>query len=212
MKEFRRDKGGKSAPLHDRNPLSLKNDIINRRFMVTEIECGKEDVIISEEYRKKLTEAFNRFGIAQGKCLTDEQAKEAGFYLRKNGEGVMSLKCEVRGTGYGQMIRIKNNVFKTNVHNVGVAVFLDEKGKKIACELKNPRLSKHFVKPEEQVKGKIIFTLKRGDMVTVEGEEMIYRVKKLGTSPVIEAIVGSDTKTRAVSATKLLKVNHAKTV
>ncbi|OGW37445.1 MAG: hypothetical protein A2Y97_00035 [Nitrospirae bacterium RBG_13_39_12] len=212
MKEFRRDKGGKSAPLHDRNPLSFKNDIITRRFMVTEIECGKEAVIISEEYRKKLTEAFKRFGIAKGKYLTDEQAKDAGFYLRKNGEGVMSLKCEVKGTGYNQMIRIKNNIFKTNVHNVGVAVFLDEKGKKRACELKNPRLSKHFVKPAEQVKGKVIFILKRGNMVTVEGEEMIYRVKKLGTSPVIEAIVGSDGKTRTVSATKLLKINHTKKV
>lgn len=206
-KKFKRDKGSRGSALHDRNPLSYKNDAITRRFMVTEIECGKEDTVVSEEYRRKLTEAFKYFGTANGKCLNDVQAKEAGFFLREGGKRVMSLKCEVRGTGDSQMIKIKNNVFKTNVHNIGVAVYADEKGKKKAHELKNPRLIKHFfVKPQSAINGEKLFTLKRGDLVTINGEDDVYRIKKLGTSPVIEALVGSNGKTRTVSAAKLTKV------
>ena len=206
--EFKRDKGSKGSALHDRNPLSYKKGIITRRFMVTEIECGKEDDVISETYREKLKEAFKRFDTKKGKCLTDKEAKEAGFCIKKN-ELVMSLKCSIKGTGPGQMIRINNNVFKTNVHNVGVDVYLDEKGKKKVYERKNPRLSKHFIEPLPQPNGRASFTLKRGNMVTVEGEDTIYRIKKLGTSPTIEAVVGSDGKTRTVSATKLTKANNA---
>ncbi|OGQ64494.1 MAG: hypothetical protein A3F88_02105 [Deltaproteobacteria bacterium RIFCSPLOWO2_12_FULL_42_16] len=88
-------------------------------------------------------------------------------------------------------------------------VYLDEKGKKKAYERKNPRLSKHFIEPPPQPNGRVSFTLKRRDMVTVEGEDAIYRIKKLGTSPTIEAVVGSDGKTRTVSATKLTKANSA---
>ena len=206
--EFKMDKGSRGSALHDRNPLSYKKGIITRRFMVTEIECGKEDDVISETYREKLKEAFKRFDTKKGKCLTDKEAKEAGFCIKKN-ELVMSLKCSIKGTGPGQMIRINNNVFKTNVHNVGVDVYLDEKGKKKAYERKNPRLSKHFIEPPPQPNGRVSFTLKRRDMVTVEGEDAIYRIKKLGTSPTIEAVVGSDGKTRTVSATKLTKANSA---
>lgn len=203
--EFQRDKGSRGSALHDRNPLSYKNDAITRRFMVTEIECGKENTVVSEEYGMKLTQAFKHFGTANGKCLTDVQAKESGFFLRKSGDRTMSLKCHVRGTGPGQMVKIKNNVFKTNVHNIGVAVYADEKGKKMAYELKNPRLLKHFVEPIPPAGGRMLFTFKRGDLVTIEGEDDVYRIKKLGASPVIEAVHG-DKKTRTVSATKLTKV------
>lgn len=206
-KVFKRDKGNKGSALHDRNPLSIKNNMITRKWMVTEIERGKEDTVISDEYRKRLGDAFERFGIKIGKCLNDEQAKEAGFWLEKNDgrkrEKVMSFRCKEKGLGWGQIIKINNNSFKTNVHNVGVDVYLDEKGKRKAYERKNPRLSKYFIEPQQQINGKILFTLRRGDRVKVEGEETIYRIKKLATSPTIEKLIASDGKTKTVSATKL---------
>lgn len=208
LKTFTRRKDNKGGALHDANPLSFKSGLITHRKVVTEVERGQENTVVSEDYRKKLTGAFERFGISKGKCLTDEQAKEAGFYLDKNDgrerEKFISLKCMVRGIGPGQLIKIKNNVFKTNIHNVGVAVCLDRKGKKKAFELKNPRLSKHFIELQQKIDGKVLFTLKRGDVVAVEGEEMFYRIKKLGISPLIEAIAG-DRKTRTVAAVKLTK-------
>lgn len=210
-KAFKRDKSSRGAALYDKNPLSIKNGKITRRYMVTEIERGKEDAVISDGWREKLKEAFDSFGVANGKCLTDAMAKEVGLHGKKN---PMSLKCRVAGTGFPQMIKIKNNVFKTNVHNIGVAVYLDERGKRRACEIKNTRLLKHFIAPSEQVNGKILFTLKRGDHVMVEGEESIYKIKKLGTSPVLEIVVkGNDVKTRnSVSATILKKVNFQKPI
>lgn len=218
-KKFKRDKGSRGSALHDRNPLSYKNDAITRRFMVTEIECGKEGAVVSDEYREKLTKAFTRFnkkkaqGNKRGECLTDEEAKLAGFWLEQNDgrkrDKVMSLKCKVKGTGEPQLVRIKNNVFKTNVHNIGVAVYSDEKGRKKAYELKNPRLLKYFVEPQPGIEGRILFTLKRGDFVKYEGEDTIYRIKKLGESPALEAVIkGDDDKIRnSAKAAKLIKIS-----
>lgn len=213
MREFKRDKGTRGSALYDRNPLSYdaESNIITQRKPITEIECGKEDSIISPEYREKLKEAFKRFGIPDGKCLNDVQAKEAGFSFRKTGN-VMSLKCRVAGTGPSQMVKIKNNIFKSNVHNIGVAVYLDAKGKKRAYELKNPRLLKHFKIGQEEIKGNILYKLRRGDIVKYEGEDTIYRIKKLDTSPVLEVIIkGNTEKIRSsASATKLIKVSSEK--
>ncbi len=204
-KEWKRDKGSRGAALHDRNPLSIKNGRITQRCAVTEIERGKEAAVIATEWREKLKEAFERFEIPKGKCLNDEQAKEAGFIVRKSGQ-MMSLKCKVVGTGTGQMVRIRNNVFKTNVHNVGVAVCLGDKGKKTTCVFKNPRLIKHFVEIQQVVNGKILFTLNRGDIVTIEGDDKaIYRITKLGTSPTILPVNGG--KPKAISAAKLIKMS-----
>lgn len=206
-RKFERDKS-RRGPIYDRNPLSIKNGEITRRYMVTEIERGKEDAVISEEWRERLRKAFDRFGVANGKCLTDLQAKEVGLYGQKN---PMSLKCTVRGVGKGQIVQIGNNAFKTNVHNVGVAVYLDEKGKKRACELKNPRLTKHFVEPQDEIKGKILFILKKGDKVKAE-DGNIYRILELGERPVVEIkwVQTSDGKKKrvktAIHATKLTKL------
>ena len=210
---FKRDKSNKGTPLYDKNPLSIKNSLITRRWMVTEIEHGKEDTIISDEYRKKLKEAFKHWGTSKGKCLTDEEARQTGFYQRKNGN-LMSLRCVEKGLGWGQMVKINNNAFKTNVHNIGVAVYLDEKGKKKAYEIKNPRLLKHFVEKPPEIKGKKLYTLRRGDYVTHESEDSVYRIKKLGTSPVLEAVVkGSIGRIRnSASATKLTKVSKPQKV
>jgi len=203
--EFKRNKGSRGSALYDKNPLSIKNGKIARRYMVTEIERGKEDAVISEEWREKLKEAFDRFGVSNGKCLTDLQTKEVGLYGQKN---PMSLKCAVRGAGKGQIVLIGNNAFKTNVHNVGVAVYLDEKGKKRACELKNQRLAKHFVEPQDEIKGKILFTLRKGDTVKAE-DGNIYRILELGERPVVDIkwVPTSDGKKKrvktAIHATKL---------
>jgi hypothetical protein len=207
-KEFKRNKSSRGSALYDKNPLSIKNGKITRRYMVTEIERGKEDAIISDEWREKLKEAFDRFGISNGKCLTDLQAKEADLFGQKN---PMSLKCTVRGVGKGQIVQIGNNAFKTNVHNVGVAVYVDEKGKKQACELKNPRLARHFVEPQDETKGKILFILKKGDKVKAENGN-IYRILELGDRPVVEIkwVQTSDGKKKrvkiAIHATKLIKL------
>ncbi|MCL4476842.1 MAG: RRXRR domain-containing protein [Nitrospirae bacterium] len=210
---FKRDKSNKGTPLYDKNPLSIKNSLITRRWIVTEIEHGKEDTIISDDYRKKLKEAFKHFGTSKGKCLNDEEARQAGFYQKKNGN-FMSLRCREKGLGWGQMVKINNNAFKTNVHNIGVAVCLDQKGKKKAYEIKNPRLLKHFLEQPPEIEGKKLYTLKRGDYVTHEGEDSVYRIKKLGTSPVLEAVVkGSIGRIRnSASATKLTKVSKPQQV
>lgn len=210
---FKRDKSNKGSPLYDKNPLSIKNGIISRRWMVTEIEHGKENTIISDEYREKLKEAFRRFGTSKGKCLTDEEARQAAFYQKKNGN-FMSLRCIEKGLGWGQMVKINHNAFKTNVHNIGVAVCLDEKGNKKAYEMKNPRLLKHFVELKPEIGGKRLYTLRRGDYVTYEGEDTVYRIKKLGASPVLEAVVkGTIGKIRnSASATKLTKANKPQQV
>jgi hypothetical protein len=207
-KEFKRNKSSRGSALYDKNPLSIKNGKITRRYMATEIERGKEDAIISDKWREKLTAAFDHFGIANEKCLPDLQAKEVGLYAQKN---PMSLKCTVRGAGKGQIVKIGNNAFKTNVHNVGVAVYLDEKGKKRACELKNPRLAQHFVEPQDEIKGKILFTLRKGDTVKAE-DGNIYRILELGERPVVDIkwVPTSDGKKKrvktAIHATKLTKL------
>jgi len=207
-KEFKRNKGSRGSALYDKNPLSIKNNKITRRYMVTEIERGKEDAVTSSEWREKLREAFEYFGVANDKCLTDVMAKELGLYGKGN---PMSLKCVVRGAGKSQIVQIGNNAFKTNVHNVGVAVYIDENGKKRACELKNPRLAKHFVEPQDEIKGEILFTLKKGDTVKTE-DGNIYRILELGERPVVDIkwVQTSDGKKKrvktAIHATKLTKL------
>jgi 5-methylcytosine-specific restriction endonuclease McrA len=221
-KEFKRDKGSRVSSLYDRNPLSIENDRITRRWIVTEIERGKEDTVVSPEWRRKLQEAFECFGVANGKCLTDAMAKEFGLYGKKN---PMSLKCyedfvyrngkkQTLGVGWDQVIKIKNNAFKTNVHNVAIEIHADEKGRKEAYVKKNPRLEKHFVKKHPPIGKTAMFTFRRGDFVTVEGEDTVYKIKKLGTSPVLEVVVkGTDGKIRnSASATMLTKVNFQKPI
>lgn len=203
--KFKRSKDTRGSALHDREPLSIKDGMITRRWMVTEIERGKEDTVISPEWREKLKEAFERFNISKGKCLDDNQAREAGFIIKKNGN-VMSLRCEVKGLGWDQIVKIKNNAFKSNVHNVDVAVWLDDRSKKRATIRKNPRLIKYFDKPQEQINGRILFTLKRGDLVKYEGEDTIYRIKKLGESLVLDVVVSGSKIRNSASAVRLEKI------
>lgn len=202
----------RGAPLHDSEPLSFKNGDITKRVPVTSIKRGKEKYVVSEKHRERIKEAFERFEIKDGKCLTDDQAKEFGLYFendagRKRAKA-MSVKYGISGTGPGQLVKINNNVFKSNVHNVAVEIYLDGGGSKKARIMKNPRLSKHLIEKPENIDGRTLFTLRRGDIVEIEGEGMPYKIVKLGSSPTLAPLNGG--KERSVSAVRLRKINSGK--
>jgi len=223
-REFERDKSRRGS-LYDSMPLSINNENrIVRKWPVTEIKRGDEITVVSPGYREKLRKAFEQVNKPIGKCLDNDEAREAGFYLRENGERAMSLKCyedykvneegkKVNlGAGREQLIIIKNNVYKSNLHNKCIKICLNEKGKKVASIEKNPRLKKYFIEKEKDCKGKVLYRLYRRDYVKYEGEDTIYQITKLQPSPALRVIVKSSTEKlrKSASATKLTKVSKPK--
>lgn len=169
------------------------------------IDNAKKDPNTSAKQIDDLEKAFKR---VQKYPLSDTEAQEYGFYLEK-GDGrkrgkVMSLKYEMTGMGPKVLVKINNNYFRTNVHNVAVEVYLDENGKKKSRLKKNPRLLKHLVEKPAMEAGKVLFVLRRGDIVAVDGEDMPYRITQLGTSPKIVPVTGGEPM--RPSATRLTKI------
>jgi len=161
--------------LHDQNPVSLKKDLITQHRMVTEIPKGEEERIISDEFKSKLSSFFEKYNIAKGKCLNDEQAKEFGC---------RRLKCMVIGTGSSQLAKLKNNYYKVATPNDSVVVGRDSSGNVHVILRKNRYLRKHMTQdsiPEAFIIDKVF---RRGDQVVDHNGEL-FRIKKLRKSPVI---------------------------
>lgn len=187
--ELRAKQDRRSSQLHDQNPLSLKNGRITQRKMVTEIERGKEDRIVSEEYRDKVTSLFEQHDIKKGKCLNDKQAEKLGC---------KRLKCYIVGTGPSQLAKLKNNYYKVATPNDSVIVGLDSSGKQHAILRKNKYLRKYMqedIMPDGFIMENV---LRRSDQV-VDSSGEVLTVKKLGKSLVV-------TNRKGVAKTRSAKV------
>jgi len=89
------------------------------------------------------------------------------------------------------------------LHNKCIVVCLDENSKKAASMEKNPRLSKYFRKPQEEIQGKELYRLYRRDYVIYEGEDTIYQITKLQPSPALRVIVKGSTEKLRKSASSI---------
>ena len=173
--EFKAKQYRRSSQLHDQNPVSFKNGSITQRRIITEIPKGEEDRVVSEEHRAKLVSLFEKYEIAKGKHLNDEQAKELGC---------RHLKCAVKGTGSSQLAKLKNNYYKVATPNDSVVVGKDSQGKAHVTLRKNRYLRKHMAQ-EPIPKGFVMNTiLRRGDQV-VDQDGELFEIKKLGKSLVL---------------------------
>jgi len=173
--EFRARQDKRSSQLHDQNPVSLKNGLITQYRMVTEIPRGEENRIISDAFKAQLSSLFEKYNIAKGKCLNDEQGKEVGCYR---------LKCKVTGTGSSQLAKLRNNYYKVATPNDSVVVGRDNSGKSHVILQKNKYLKKHMAQepiPEAFIIDKVF---RRGDQVADQNGEL-FTIKKLRKSPVI---------------------------
>lgn len=184
--EFRAKQDKRSSQLHDQNPVSFKNGVITQYRLVTEIPRGEENRIISDELRDRLSSLFEKYAIAKGKCLNEEQAKEV--LCRR-------LKCMVTGTGSSQLAKINHNYYKVATPNDSVVVGKDQAGKSHVILRKNRFLRKHM-RQEPIPESLLIDTVfRRGDQVVDQNGEM-FTIKKLGKSPVIVNRAGVE-KTRS---------------
>lgn len=174
--EFRPRRDRKSSQLHDQNPVSYRNGVITQRKMVTEIPRGEEDRIVDEEYRTRVKSALQKYGIAKGKCLNDEQAQE----LRCRG-----LKFRVVGTGFSQLVKLKKNYYKVATPNDSVIVGSDNSGKQRVILLKNRYLRKHMEQDQIPDGFTIDKVFRRGDKVADSNSE-VFTVKQLKKSLVVQ--------------------------